>query len=126
MDSSGPSQVGSPLFNTCIRGEMAVSDDFFDFGFTAVDESELKAVQEVAAKAESLGANALNTQEKLDKLYNAITPLLNNLKKNPEKEYILWPNRIEKVEQFETHLLNIYRSQKKKNTKKLQVVVFIE
>ena len=86
-----------------------MSDDFFDFGFTAVDESELKAVQEVAAKAESLGANALNTQEKLDKLYNAITPLLNNLKKNPEKEYILWPNRIEKVEQFETHLLNIYR-----------------
>jgi len=82
----------------------------FDFGFTAVDESELKAVQEVAAKAESLGANALNTQDKLDRLYNAITPLLNNLKKNPEKEYILWPNRIDKVEQFEEHLLKIYRS----------------
>jgi len=87
-----------------------VSDDMFDFGFTAVDESELKAVQEVAAKAESLGANALNTQDKLDRLYNAITPLLNNLKKNPEKEYILWPNRIDKVEQFEEHLLKIYRS----------------
>ena len=87
-----------------------MSDDFFDFGFTAVDESELKAVQEVSKKAETLGANALNTQEKLDKLYNAITPLLNNLKKNPEKEYILWPNRIEKVEQFESHLLDIYRS----------------
>ena len=87
-----------------------MSDDFFDFGFTAVDESELKAVQEVSKKAETLGANALNAQEKLDKLYNAITPLLNNLKKNPEKEYILWPNRIEKVEQFESHLLDIYRS----------------
>ena len=87
-----------------------MSDDFFDFGFTAVDESELKAVQEVSKKAETLGANALNTQEKLDKLYNAITPLLNNLKKNPEKEYILWPNRIEKVEQFETYLCDIYRS----------------
>lgn len=85
-----------------------MSDDFFDFGFTAVDETELKAVQEVAAKAESLGANALNTQEKLDKLYNAIVPLLNNLKKNPEKEYILWPNRIEKVEAFEDHLYKIY------------------
>ena len=85
-------------------------DDFFDFGFTAVDESELKAVQEVSKKAESLGADALNTQEKLDSLYNAITPLLNNLKKNPEKEYILWPNRIDKVEQFEAHLLKIYKS----------------
>ena len=87
-----------------------MSDDFFDFGFTAVDESELKAVQEVSKKAESLGADALNTQEKLDRLYNAIVPLLNNLKKNPEKEYILWPNRIDKVEQFEAHLLKIYKS----------------
>ena len=85
-------------------------DDFFDFGFTAVDESELKAVQEVSAKAETLGANALNTQEKLDKLYNAIQPLLTNLKKNPEKEYILWPNRIEKVDQFEDYLRKIYNS----------------
>ena len=86
------------------------SDDMFDFGFTAVDESELKAVQEVSAKAESLGANALNTQEKLDKLYNAISPLLNNLKQNPEKEYILWPNRIDKVEKFEDYLRKIYNS----------------
>jgi len=89
-------------------GGDGMSDDIFDFGFTAVDETELKAVQDVAAKAESLGANALNTQEKLDKLYNAITPLLNNLKKNPEKEYILWPNRIEKVEAFEDYLYKIY------------------
>ena len=85
-------------------------DDIFDFGFTAVDEAELQAVQEVTKKAESLGANALNNQEKLDKLYNAITPLLNNLKQNPEKEYILWPNRIEKVDQFEDYLRKIYNS----------------
>ena len=87
-----------------------MSDDFFDFGFTAVDESELKAVQEAARQNESIATTVTVTQEKLDKLYNAIVPLLNNLKKNPEKEYILWPNRIEKVEQFENHLLNIYRS----------------
>jgi hypothetical protein len=87
-----------------------MSDDMFDFGFTAVDESELKAVQEASAKAESVASNATVTQDKLDKLYNAIVPLLNNLKKNPEKEYILWPNRIDKVEQFEEHLLKIYRS----------------
>lgn len=87
-----------------------MSDDMFDFGFTAVDESELKAVQEASAKAESVASNATVTQDKLDKLYNAVVPLLNNLKKNPEKEYILWPNRIEKVEQFEEHLLKIYRS----------------
>ena len=87
-----------------------MSDDDFDFGFTAVDEDELQAVKEVTKKAESLGANALNTQEKLDKLYNAITPLLNNLKKNPEKDYILWPNRVAKVDQFEDMLRKIYNS----------------
>jgi len=37
-------------------------------------------------------------------------PLLNNLKKNPEKEYILWPDRLKKVESFEDHLTKIYNS----------------
>ena len=87
-----------------------MSTDIFDFGFTAVDENELEAVQKIASKAETLGASAMNTQEKIDKLYNAIIPLLNNLKKNPEKEYILWPDRLNKVEQFETHLQKIYNS----------------
>ena len=87
-----------------------MSDDFFDFGFTAVDEQELEAVQKVAKKAEASQTEASSAQERLDKLYNAITPLLNNLKKNPEKEYILWPNRIDKVEQFEDHLSKIYKS----------------
>ena len=86
-----------------------MSDDFFDFGFTAVDEQELEAVQKVTKKAEASQTEASSAQERLDKLYNAITPLLNNLKKNPEKEYILWPNRVEKVEQFEDHIQKIYK-----------------
>jgi len=87
-----------------------MTNEFFDFGFTAVDENELEAVQKVTAKAETLGASAMNTQEKIDKLYNAMIPLLNNLKKNPEKEYILWPDRLKKVESFEDHLTKIYNS----------------
>ena len=74
----------------------------FDFGFTAVDESELEAVQSVTASASS-------TEERLNSLYNAIVPLLNNLKKNPEKDYILWPNRLAKVEEFEDYLQEIYK-----------------
>ena len=85
-----------------------MSDDFFDFGFTAVDETELQAVQQATTEAKEVASTATTTQEKLDKLYNAITPLLNNLKKNPEKEYILWPDRLAKVEAFETHLQKIY------------------
>lgn len=79
----------------------------FDFGFTLVDEDEL----EVAQQAVTATASADNTQDKLDKLYNAIGPLLNNLKANPEKEYIKWPNRVEKVEAFETHIQKIYKGQ---------------
>ena len=77
----------------------------FDFGFTLVDENELDVAQTATASA----AEASTTQDKLDKLYNAIGPLLNNLKANPEKEYIKWPNRVEKVEAFETHIHKIYK-----------------
>jgi hypothetical protein len=83
--------------------------DLFDFGFTAVDEDELQAVQQTAAKADDAEQLATTTQERLDNLYNTVIPLLNNLKKNPEKEYILWPNRLAKVEEFETHLQLIYK-----------------
>jgi hypothetical protein len=85
-----------------------MTDLDFDFGFTAVDETELEAVQKATAEASEVASTATTTQEKLDKLYNAITPLLTNLKKNPEKEYILWPNRLAKVEEFEDHIQKIY------------------
>lgn len=83
--------------------------DIFDFGFTAVDEEELQAVQDAQKAAGDVAVEAKSTQDKIDRLYNAIVPLLNNLKKNPEKDYILWPNRLEKVEAFEDHLQRIYR-----------------
>ena len=80
-----------------------MSDDLdFDFGFTAVTEDELETVQKTKT-------TATDAQARLEKLYNAITPLLTNLKKNPEKEYILWPNRLEKVEQFEDYIQKIYK-----------------
>ena len=79
----------------------------FDFGFTLVDENELDVAKAVAAST----ASASNAQDRLDKLFNAITPLLNNLKANPEKEYIKWPNRVDKVEAFEGQILKIYKGQ---------------
>ena len=83
--------------------------ELFDFGFTAVDEQELEAVQQATATAKAVESTATTTQDRLDKLYNAVVPLLNNLKKNPEKDYILWPNRGSKVEEFEDHLQKIYQ-----------------
>ena len=79
----------------------------FDFGFTAVDENELEAVQKASSKIESTSSKAEDLEDKLNNLYNAILPLLSNLKKNPEKEYILWPNRTEKIQEFEDHISQI-------------------
>jgi len=86
-----------------------MSDLDFDFGFTAVTEDELDVVKKTQNSVNDAEQMATSAQDTLDKLYNAIIPLLNNLKKNPEKEYILWPNRLEKVEQFEDHINVIYR-----------------
>ena len=81
----------------------------FDFGFTAVDEDELEAVQSVKSEATSASATAQELEDTLNKLYNSILPLLTNLKKNPEKEYILWPNRVAKIEQFEDLISGIIK-----------------
>ena len=86
-----------------------MSEEIFDFGFTLVDENELEAVQQAQATVTATSSTAEVTQAKLDKLFNAIQPLLNNLKMNPEKEYILWPNRTEKIEAFEDHIQAIYK-----------------
>jgi hypothetical protein len=80
-------------------------NELFDFGFTAVDETELEAFQQL----ESVVSEADDVQTRLDNLYNAVQPLLTNLKKNPEKEYILWPNRLDKIEEFESYIQNIYK-----------------
>tara|TARA_S200002703_G_scaffold91384_1_gene78864 strand:+ start:703 stop:963 length:261 start_codon:yes stop_codon:yes gene_type:complete len=83
-----------------------MSDEFWtieDFGFTAVNENEL----EIAKQASSASSTASENEEKLKKLHNAVKPLLANLKQNPDKEYILWPNRVATIEKFESHLADI-------------------
>ena len=90
-----------------IKGTLADTD--FDFGFSLVDENELEVVQQVQQKAAATSATATATADKLDALYNMIMPLLNNLSKNPEKEYIYWPGRIEKIEAFRDRLRAVYK-----------------
>ena len=43
----------------------------------------------------------------LKELEVLIMPLLVNLMKNPEKEYIYWPKRIKKIEEFEDYISKI-------------------
>ena len=102
-----------------------MSDNNFDFGFTAVDEipvsktttptnviahvddEQLETILNKLERLELLILNSDNSdminehrelvkQDVIDKLVqveNLILPLLYNLQKNPEKDYIHWPNR---------------------------------
>ena len=64
-----------------------------DFGFSLVSGDELK-----------------EGENKLEKVRALIMPLLNNLLINPEKDYIYWPNRTEKIEQFIDKLDSVINS----------------
>ena len=79
--------------------------DDFDFGFTAVGEDELKAMerqlqQQVEDKDTELENISKTYQEKLSALYKMVMPLLNNLAKDSEKDYIYWPGRQKKMSDF--------------------------
>ena len=85
--------------------------DFNDFGFTAVDEDELEAVRVIQQQTERL-ANQLETVDNRAKmLYDAIMPLLENLKSNPDRDYIYWPNRYDKIDEFQDKLASIMSSE---------------
>ena len=49
-------------------------------------------------------------QQVFKNLEKMIIPLLKNLMKNPEKEYIYWPNRTEKIQKQIDKILEITRS----------------
>ena len=82
----------------------------FDFGFTAVTEEELEVVQQAQDEAYLNKSGLDKTQQKCDTLYNMIKPLLNNLAKNPEKDYIYWEGkvRLKKIEEFSDKLDEVY------------------
>lgn len=86
-----------------------MNDFSFDFGFTAVDEDELEAVQKLEQEKNVASDEVLGLQDRLDGLYSAVMPLLNNLASNPEKSYIYWPNRLEKIEAFRDKLTELYK-----------------
>lgn len=80
-------------------------DDLEDFGFSAVSEDELKSLerelkQQVEQKEQELSLTSKEYKDKLEALYKLIMPLLLNLEKDPEKEYILWPDRSKKMSAF--------------------------
>lgn len=81
-----------------------MSDELNDFGFTAINEDELQSVESSRNQVEEMQQKLKQVDNKAKRLYDVITPLLENLKKNPEKEYILWPDRVSKIDAFQQKL----------------------
>jgi len=118
-----------------------------DFGFSAIDESEVnrtvdpntledtvtvkqtitqssESLQRVEEKLDTmlllynqgkLGLDAerqnmtADVKKNLKELEQLIMPLLVNLMKNPEKEYIYWPNRTSKIQEQIDKVLTLTR-----------------
>ncbi|NDG33328.1 hypothetical protein EB118_25095, partial [bacterium] len=71
---------------------MKKQEEDFDFGFTTVDDP--------STDLETTSFQLDNYKVRLQQMYDAIIPLLNNLEKNPDQEMIKWPNRDKKIKEF--------------------------
>jgi hypothetical protein len=95
-----------------------------DFGFTAVDADSVEgnetdgtessdSIQRLEGKVDALINCASTEQEfrdKFEELESLMIPLLYNLKQNPDKEYIYWPDREAKLQSQIDQIINITRS----------------
>ena len=78
--------------------------EYNDFGFTAVDADELAAID---TKIVEKTTSATEVIESMD---NFIRPLLENLMKDSDKDYIYWPNRQEMIMKQIERLNNIQKN----------------
>jgi phage terminase Nu1 subunit (DNA packaging protein) len=78
----------------------------FDFGFSTVSADEIPN-EKLGTEVEQLQAELAEAKAKTTAVINAVMPLLNNLAKNPENEYILWPNRVAKIDEFKKKLISL-------------------
>jgi hypothetical protein len=121
-----------------MEDELNIEDyDEFDFGFSTVDEDEVKEfeTQVKSRVAEETTNMSTGLEEKINELLKAregdtgkveeiekkrkdellklekiIMPLLRNLQKNPDDVYIKWPNRKEVIEKQIKKIVAITRS----------------
>jgi hypothetical protein len=63
--------------------------EYNDFGFTAMDAEELASVDTKIIEKTTTATEVIN------KLDDFVRPLLENLAKDSDKDYIYWPNRVD-------------------------------
>lgn len=96
-------------------GAKSLDDAYDDFGFTFVSASDIAEANNLQPKSTSQNLQKeVDTlqkkyEEDLDKLEHLMIPLLNNLLKSPEQEYILWKNREKPIRDQIDKILKITR-----------------
>lgn len=90
-----------------IKKKVTEVDDEIDWGFTILDEEQIDDYTDATNKIENLLTVSNTWKQRAWTIYEMIIPLLDNLSKDSEKEYIYWPNRNEKIEQFKRKMKEI-------------------
>jgi len=78
-----------------------------DFGFSFVDEDFEQVKSQVTELENATKTDKDKIEElsaRLNAMFNSINPFLENLKTNPEKTTIYWPNRSDKINAFQENL----------------------
>lgn len=79
--------------------------DDFDFGFSSVNLDE-----QHSNEIHQLSTESTKYKNKMEQLYKAIIPLLDNLAKDSDKNpYIHWPDRDIKIKEFKKKLETIIK-----------------
>jgi hypothetical protein len=78
----------------------------FDFGFSfAEDTSQIRVeVDRLEAEQQNHQQTIDELNKRIQELYTAILPLLDNLSRDPDKPSILWPDRATKIEAYKKKL----------------------
>ncbi|MDR3503057.1 MAG: hypothetical protein P4L79_10810 [Legionella sp.] len=87
-----------------VEKEFNFDNNYWDFSFKPVVEELQKTEEEFKKKFANQQVKHESTlaeyKHKLETLHDLIMPLLVNLTRDPDKTYISWPSRAEKVKAF--------------------------
>lgn len=104
LPSSSQQQIQTPIvdeeFKDELMGKIAALEDKLEL-LTTGDTSELIQQHKDLLTSE--------IRSKLNQVENLILPLLYNLQKNPDKEYIHWPNRKDIIQKQIDKILEVTR-----------------
>lgn len=108
VDADELGEIVSPSKTAEVVGKVEVQSNHV---LERLDTIQTMLTLEVDARKKELEEKYQSENSQVFKdLEKMIIPLLKNLQKNPDKEYIYWPNRTEKLQKQIDKILEITRS----------------